>query len=43
MDQCGVINQLNLLPGEAHAFSLNAQLLVYDIVAAFLSNSNLYR
>lgn len=43
MDQCGVINQLNLLPGEAHALSLNAQLQVYDIIAAFLSNSNLYR
>jgi acetyl esterase/lipase len=43
LDSCGVIQQLILFPGEAHAFTLNAQLQVYDLIAAFLSDSNLYK
>ena len=43
LNNCGVINQLNLLSGEAHSFTLSGQLQVYDIIALFLSNSQLYR
>lgn len=38
----GVFQQLTLLPGEAHALSLNAQLQVYEIIIAFLGNSLLF-
>lgn len=43
LNNCGVVNQLNLLSGESHAFTLSGQLQVYDIIAQFLSNSQLYR
>jgi acetyl esterase/lipase len=43
LNNCGVFNQLSLLSGESHAFSLNAQLLVYEIITQFLNNPQIFR
>lgn len=43
LNNVGVVQELILFPGEAHAFSLSAQLQVYDHIATFLSDNHLYK